>query len=56
MDKEYRSEEKFLGSKIDHFVISKYEGIDIDSIEDFELAELMLKNNFKHIKEYRHDD
>lgn len=47
--------EKFLGTKIDHVVISKYEGIDIDGIEDFELADLMLKNNFKHIKEYRHD-
>lgn len=48
-------QEKFLGTKIRYSVISKYEGIDIDGIEDFELAELMLKNNFIHIKEYRHD-
>ena len=43
---------RFLGKKIDHFIIHKICGIDIDLLEDFELAEALLKTQTHFIQNY----
>ena len=46
--------DKFLGEKIKKVIIHKFCSFDIDTIEDFEIINALVKSKYKKINEYIH--